>query len=222
MGPFSIMAYEFFTEKCLARLRRHRNIRIPLGSPSDYYVLLEVERAEQESLEAWIGSLFEREMVTDGTLAQHAGEAAALWELREGISESLTATGMPHKNDVALPIAELEGFCAELGSFFEGRYPGWEIALFGHIGDGNLHVNVMKPDDLDKSEFLRRTKEADHAIFSLVKKYRGSVSAEHGIGLLKKDYLGYSRSPAEIAIMKSIKQALDPLGIMNPGKILDV
>jgi FAD/FMN-containing dehydrogenase len=220
-GPFVIMAYEFFTEKCLARVRRHRKVKEPLSAPSDYYVLLEVERGEPEALEAWIASLFEREIVTDGTLAQHSSQAAELWTLREGISESLTATGLPHKNDVALPIAELAGFCAELERFFESSYPGWEIALFGHIGDGNLHVNVMKPDDLDRAEFLRRTREADPAIFSLVKKHKGSISAEHGIGLLKKDYLGYSRSAEEMALMRAIKRVLDPRNLLNPGKILD-
>ena len=220
-APFVIMAYEFFTEKCLSRVRRHRNVVTPLSQASDYYVLLEVERGEPEALEAWIASLFERGLVQDGTLAQHAKQAAELWTLREGISESLSATGLPHKNDISLPIRELEAFCAELESFFEQRYPGWEIALFGHIGDGNLHVNVMKPDAMDRAEFLRHTKAADHEIFALVKKYRGSISAEHGIGLLKKDYLGYTRTPEEIALMQGIKRVLDPLGIMNPGKVFD-
>jgi FAD/FMN-containing dehydrogenase len=220
-GPFVIMAYEFFTEKCLARVRRHRSVVSPLSAASDYYVLLEVERGEREALEAWTAELFERALVTDGTLAQHGKQAAELWTLREGISESLTATGLPHKNDIALPIRELEGFCAELLRFFEERYPGWEIALFGHIGDGNLHVNVMKPDGMDRAAFLAKTSEADHAIFTLVQKHHGSISAEHGIGLLKKDYLGYSRAPAELALMRAIKRALDPQGLMNPGKVLD-
>jgi len=218
-APFVITAYEFFTEKCMARVRRHRSVREPLSEPSEYYALLEVERAEPEALEAWIARLFEEGVVTDGTLAQHAGEAAAIWALREGISESLSATGMPHKNDIALPIAALEGFCAELERVFEARYPGWEIALFGHIGDGNLHVNVMKPDDMEKSVFLGLTHEADRTMFELVRKYHGSVSAEHGIGLLKKDWLGYTRSNTEIEIMRSIKRTLDPHGIMNPGKV---
>ncbi len=220
-GPFVIMAYEFFTEKCLSRLRRHRNVRFPLEAPHDHYVLLEVERGEEATLGAWIESLFERGLIADGTLALDGGQAADLWTLREGISESLTATGMPHKNDIALPIAELSAFCGELEAFFAAEYPGWEICLFGHIGDGNLHLNVMKPDAMEKAEFLRRTKVADQAIFRLVQKHKGSISAEHGIGLLKKDYLGYSRSPEEIAILRSIKRMLDPLGIMNPGKILD-
>jgi FAD/FMN-containing dehydrogenase len=220
-APFVIMAYEFFTEACLARVRRHRSAVFPLSAPSDYYVLLEVERGEPEALEAWIASLFERALVTDGTLAQHSKQAAELWTLREGISESLSATGLPHKNDIALPVSGLEAFCAELLGFFEEKYPGWEIALFGHIGDGNLHVNVMKPDAMDRAEFLKKTKDADHAIFALVRKHKGSISAEHGIGLLKKDYLGYSRAPAELALMRAIKKALDPRGLMNPGKVLD-
>jgi FAD/FMN-containing dehydrogenase len=220
-APFVLMAYEFFTEKCLARVRRHRSIVTPLSAASDYYVLLEVERGEPEALEAWIASLFERGLVADGTLAQHARQAADLWTLREGISESLSATGLPHKNDIALPIAGLEAFCAELETFFAERYPGWEIALFGHIGDGNLHVNVMKPDAMERAEFLRHTKEADHAIFALVQKHHGSISAEHGIGLLKKPYLGYSRTPAELSLMSGIKRVLDPLGLMNPGKVID-
>lgn len=220
-GPFVIMAYELFTERCLERLRRHRTLCTPLAEPSDYYVLLEVERAEPEALEAWVASLFERALVTDGTLAQHSTQAAELWALREGISESLSATGLPHKNDIALPIAGLEAFCGDLERFFEQSYPGWEVALFGHVGDGNLHVNVMKPDGMDRTEFARATKAADHAIFRLIRQHHGSISAEHGIGLLKKDYLGYSRSPQELAVMRAVKRAIDPNNLMNPGKVLD-
>jgi FAD/FMN-containing dehydrogenase len=167
-----------------------------------------------------VGSLFERALVRDGVLAQSAAEARDLWALRESISESLSATGFPHKNDVALPIAALEAFCAELGAVFARRYPGWEICLFGHIGDGNLHVNVMKPADADKASFLARTKDADVDLFDLVKKHRGSISAEHGVGLLKRAYLSFSRSPAEIATMRAIKRALDPANLFNPGKVL--
>jgi FAD/FMN-containing dehydrogenase len=221
-APFTISAYEFFTDRCLARLLRHRSLRAPLASPSSYFVLLEVETPDDAFLESWTTSLFERGLIEDGTMAQHSTQAAELWALREGISESLSATGLPHKNDVALPVRALEAFCAELGALFAARYPGWEICLFGHIGDGNLHINVMKPDGMDKPTFLAKTKEADHDLFALVKKHAGSISAEHGIGLLKKPYLGYSRTPEEIALMKAIKRAVDPNGIMNPGKVLDV
>ncbi len=220
-APFTISAYEFFTDKCLARVMRHRALRPPLAQPASHYVLLEVEAPDDAVLEPWTTSLFERGLIEDGTMSQHSTQAAELWALREGISESLSATGLPHKNDVALPVANLEAFCAELDGLFASRYPGWEICLFGHIGDGNLHVNVMKPDAMDKPSFLAKTKEADHDMFALVKRHGGSISAEHGIGLLKKPYLAYSRSPDEIAVMKAIKRALDPHGILNPGKILD-
>jgi FAD/FMN-containing dehydrogenase len=215
------MAYEFFTDKCLARLQAHRKVRVPFAEPASHYVLLEIEHADEGTLEEWMGMLFEKNLVSDGTMAQNSSQAADLWALREGISESLSATGLPHKNDVSLPIAELDAFTSELGRVFAARYPGWEICLFGHIGDGNLHINVMKPDTMDRAEFLAKTKDADHDVFGLVKAHRGSISAEHGIGLLKKDYLGYSRTEAEIGVLRSIKRALDPLNLLNPGKIVD-
>jgi len=221
-GPFTLCAYEFFTAECLARLERHRKVRAPFAERHPFYVLVELEHTSEASLEAFVGQVFEAGIAKDGVLAQHEGEARALWELREGISESLSATGLPHKNDIALPIAELGAFCARFGEVFEKRYPGWEICLFGHVGDGNLHVNVMKPEAMEKAEFLAKTKEADADMFALVKEHRGSVSAEHGIGLLKKHALRYTRTEAEIALMRATKQALDPNGILNPGKIFDV
>jgi FAD/FMN-containing dehydrogenase len=159
--------------------------------------------------------------VVDGVLAQSGAEARDLWALRESISESLSATGTPHKNDVALPIAALEEFCAGLGDVFARRYPGWEICLFGHIGDGNLHVNVMMPDGVDKTNFLAQTLDADRDLFDLVRRHAGSISAEHGVGLLKKPWLGWSRAANEIAVMRAVKRALDPMGLFNPGKIFD-
>lgn len=225
-APFLLAAYEFFTDACLARVLAHRKLRPPFGSPATSaarcYVLVEAEDADSEMLQGWVESLFDRELVQEGTMAQHANEAKDLWSLRESISESLSATGLPHKNDIALPVSELETFCATFESIFRERYPGWEICLFGHIGDGNLHVNVMKPNGMGKEEFLDKTHEADRALFELVRAHHGSVSAEHGIGLLKKDFLGYSRSPEEMAVLRATKRALDPLGILNPGKIFDV
>jgi FAD/FMN-containing dehydrogenase len=94
--------------------------------------------------------------------------------------------------------------------------------VFGHIGDGNLHINVMKPDPMERAEFFAQTKGADHEMFRLVKAHKGSISAEHGIGLLKKDYLGYSRSPEELEVLRSLKRALDPQNLLNPGKVIEV
>jgi FAD/FMN-containing dehydrogenase len=219
-GPFTVMAYEFFTDACSARLERHRGVRPPFEATASHYVLLEVEAAAEGALDGWLGSLFERGLVQDGTLAADSSQARRLWELREGISEALSATGLPHKNDLALPIAGLKAFCRELEALLAQRYPGWELCLFGHIGDGNLHVNIMKPDGLDRAEFLRRTHDVDADVMALVRAHRGSVSAEHGIGLLKRDWLGHSRSALEIDLMRQLKALLDPRGILNPGKVL--
>jgi FAD/FMN-containing dehydrogenase len=221
-APFQLAAYEFFSQRCLDRLLSHRKARPPLAAPSPYYVLVEAEGEDLEvTLEPWVSGVFEAGLAVDGTLAQHTTQARALWELREGISESLSATGLPHKNDVALPIARLAPFCAELDEIFTRRYPGWEICLFGHVGDGNLHINVMKPEAMDRAEFFSKTKEADRDLFALVQRHHGSISAEHGIGLLKKPYLSFSRSEAELEVMRSVKRVLDPQGTLNPGKILD-
>ena len=219
-GPFTISAFEMFTDRCLARLTRHRGLSSPLSEDAPYFVLLEVEAADRDRLDGWLGEVIEAELVLDGTLASNREQAAHLWSLREGISESLSATGLPHKNDVALPIAALPAFCEELERAFEERSPAFEICLFGHIGDGNLHVNVMKPDDMAKEIFLDHVHEADRALFELVRAYRGSISAEHGVGLLKKEWLGYTRSPAELELLRALKRTLDPNGILNPGKIL--
>ncbi len=220
-GPFTLSAFEFFTDRCLARLRRHRKVQPPFDTPCSHFVLMEVEPADPDALTAWAATLFETGLALDGTMSQDAAQAAALWALREGISESLSATGLPHKNDIALPIAALPAFCRALDALLDARYPDWELCLFGHIGDGNLHVNVMKPDAMEKSDFLAQTHEADGQLFELVRQHRGSVSAEHGIGLLKKPWLGHTRSPAELALLRAFKQTLDPHNTLNPGKVID-
>ena len=238
-APLPIMAFEFFTAACLERVLHHRGLRAPLAVPSPTrppgvtgtagtcYVLCELERPLGMPLEVLydlFGELLAdgAGLALDGVLAQSSREAAELWALREGISETLARTGLPHKNDVALPIAALAPFCAELEQFFAARYPGWELFIFGHIGDGNLHINVMKPAALSDAEFHARTGTVDHELFALVKAHRGSISAEHGIGLLKKEYLPYSRSPAELQLLQALKRTLDPHCILNPGKVLSL
>ena len=219
-GPFVLSAFEMFTDRCFARLARHRSVVMPIaGAPS--YVLVEVEAQSRDAIETWLASLLDRSLVLDGTLAESAAQARSIWELREGISESLSATGLPHKNDIALPIAELAAFCAALDALVAKEWPGFEVCVFGHVGDGNLHVNVMKPDAMPVPEFLEHAKASDRAMFDLVRAHHGSISAEHGIGLLKKAYLSYSRAPEELAVLRALKKALDPANLLNPGKIFD-
>lgn len=221
-APITLQAFEFFTDRCLARVTRHLGARPPFAAPSSHYVLVEIERpAEPAVTEKWLEEVLGSGFVTDGTMAQSPREAEEFWKLREGISESLASTGLPHKNDVALPIAALKPFCAELAEFFGAHYVGWEICNFGHIGDGNLHINVMKPEAMPIPEFRAATKAVDRDLFALVRKHRGSVSAEHGIGLLKKEFLSFTRSAREIELFRATKKVFDPRGILNPGKIWD-
>jgi FAD/FMN-containing dehydrogenase len=220
-APFVLGAFEMFTDKCAARVERHRKLHVPLAQKASHYVLVESEDASVATLDAFMGSLVEDGLALDGVRAASSTQAAELWSLRESIAESLVSTGTAHKNDISLPIASLEAFCAEFYAVFARDYPGWEVCVFGHIGDGNLHVNVMKPDALDIAAFRTQTAAADRDLFTLVQKHRGSISAEHGIGLLKKPYLNYSRSPSELAMLRAVKSVLDPNNILNPGKIFD-
>jgi FAD/FMN-containing dehydrogenase len=221
-APITLQAFEFFTDRCLARVTKHLGARPPFAASSSHYVLIEIERpADGAVTEKWLEEVLGSGFVTDGTMAQSPREAEEFWKLREGISESLASTGLPHKNDVALPIAELKPFCAELDTFFGTHYVGWEICNFGHIGDGNLHINIMKPEAMPVPEFRAATKAVDRDLFALIRKYHGSISAEHGIGLLKKEFLSFTRTPHEIELFRAMKKVFDPKGILNPGKIWD-
>jgi FAD/FMN-containing dehydrogenase len=117
-------------------------------------------------------------------------------------------------------VPAIPAFIRELSDSIEQAYAGFKVVIFGHVGDGNLHVNVLKPSHISDHDFWKSCQESDRTIFSTVRKYKGSVSAEHGVGLLKRDFLHYSRTAEEIEIMRGIKRVLDPLGIMNPGKVI--
>jgi FAD/FMN-containing dehydrogenase len=216
-GPFIISAFECFSAKCLEHVMAQKKLGAPLDTPREFYVLLEVEGAE-DKLYGWLESMLEQGLVADGTMAQDSQQVRRLWTYREGISESL-APGFPHKNDVALPVHALAAFYRDLEALFRERYQGWEVCVFGHIGDGNLHLNFLKPKAMSVQEFVSHTSSSDHEVFALVQRHGGSISAEHGIGLVKKAYLKYSRTDQEIATLRALKAALDPENILNPGKI---
>lgn len=220
----TVNAFECLSHSCLEVVLHHRQLSSPFSSPHDQYVLLEVERPDsadaQEKLEAWLGNLFAGSLVEDAVLAQSPKEAQNLWAMREGISESLSNTGLLHKHDISLPIHRLKEFIESWTADISENYPGLKPYIFGHIGDGNLHVNLMKPESMEVAEFRKLCAQADENMFAWIQKFEGSVSAEHGIGLLKKHLLKYTRTEAEIALMKQMKSVFDPQGLLNPGKIL--
>ncbi len=220
-GPFTVSAFECLSHACLESVTAHLGLAAPFAARSAQYVLLETEPgARPEESEAWLTRIFEEGIVVDGVQAQSPREATDLWKLREGISESLSARAQVHKHDISLPISMLRSFLAEWEPRVREENPDFGLFIFGHIGDGNLHVNIQKPDSIAKDDFLARVKVIDEALFPLVKKYHGSISAEHGIGLLKKPWLSFTRTAEEIALMKQLKQTLDPRGLLNPGKVL--
>lgn len=223
-GAMDLQAFEFFSELALQKVVAHQGLQRPFETVSGFYALLEFEQhteAELDQAMALFEHCVEQGWVVDGVVSQSVAQAQALWRLREDISETISRW-TPYKNDIATTIVRVPDFLAEVEAVVNRAYPDFEIVWFGHIGDGNVHLNVLKPDELPMAEFQQRCGEVSRWVFEIVQRHEGSVSAEHGVGLLKKDYLHYSRSEAEIAIIKQIKQVFDPQGIMNPGKIFDL
>ena len=191
------------------------------GGP--YYALLEFEAVSDQVMEdamALFEQCVEEGWVLDGVISQSETQAQNLWQLRERISESI-APRIPYKNDISVVVSKVPGFLQEIDAVVTEHYPDFEIIWFGHIGDGNLHLNILKPEDMAKEDFFEKCQQVNKWVFEIVERYQGSVSAEHGVGMTKKPYLQYTRSEAEIAYLRGIKQVFDPNGIINPGKIFD-
>ncbi|KAF1708018.1 FAD-binding oxidoreductase [Pseudoxanthomonas sacheonensis] len=215
-------AFEFFTDRALHHVLAH-GAQKPFEETHPYYVVTEFASGD-EMQEAAAMSAFETCMengwVSDGVVSQSDAQAAQLWRLREGITESL-ARYKPYKNDVSVRISAMPAFLEETQKLLGQAYPHFDVVWFGHIGDGNLHINVLKPDDLGDTEFVGQCEQVTKLLAESLKRHQGSISAEHGIGLVKKGYLESTRSAAEIEMMRGIKRVLDPKGLMNPGKLFD-
>jgi glycolate oxidase subunit GlcD len=218
----TLVAFEMFSDKALAKVLENTGLAAPLAEKSPFYVLAEVE-ARSEADEEQALSVFEKGLeegwVSDGVISQSDVQAATFWRYREDISESL-AKYSPYKNDIAVAISKVPPFMDDLDKILSTAYPTWEVVWFGHIGDGNLHINILRPAGMSKEDFVKECRQVDVHVFETVRKYRGSISAEHGVGMTKKSFLNFTRSEAEIEIMRGIKKVFDPDGIMNPGKVI--
>ena len=218
----TLSAFEFFTDRALHHVVAHGAKR-PFADDSPHYVITEFDAGNEAQQQAAL-EVFEQctnaGWVTDGVMSQSDAQAAALWKLREGITESL-APHRPYKNDIAVRISAVPAFIAEMHALLAREYPDFDVVWFGHIGDGNLHINILKPDSLDDSDFVAKCDRVTKLLGETLARHGGSISAEHGIGLVKKPYLSSTRSAAEIALMRSVRSAFDPLGLINPGKLFD-
>ena len=222
-GGLDLTAYEFFSHEAMGHVLAHGQVQAPFETEAPYYALLEFEATSDQVMDDAM-SLFEQCMengwVLDGVISQSETQAQNLWQLRERISESI-APRTPYKNDISVVVSKVPEFLQEIDALVAKQYPDFEIIWFGHIGDGNLHLNILKPEDMAKEDFFEKCQQVNKWVFEIVEKYQGSVSAEHGVGMTKKPYLQYTRSEAEIAYLRGIKQVFDPNGIINPGKIFD-
>ncbi|PXW92336.1 FAD/FMN-containing dehydrogenase [Sphaerotilus hippei] len=225
-----LTAFELMSHTCLGLVLRHvPTARLPLQAPSPWYVLLEVSDGESESsaragLEALLEAAMEADLVQDAALSSSLAQFEALWGLREHISESQGAEGKTIKHDLSLPLSRVPDFIAHADAAMATHFPQVRLVVFGHLGDGNLHYNVSPapgprtPDQV--AAFLALEGPVNQLVHDAVIAHGGSISAEHGLGVLRRDEAARYRDPVEQRLMAAIKVALDPLNLMNPGKLL--
>lgn len=217
-----ISAFEFFTERALSIVLKHHPLRDPFSERHPFYGLIEIEESPEQCLDAieqLCGPLLEDETISDVVISQNSQQADEFMKLRELIGETLSTHYSPHKDDLSIPVGKLEVFLDRLDTLLKKEFPQFEPVHFGHLGDGNIHLNIPKPEGIEREAFTELAHQADFKIYGLLAELGGSVSAEHGIGLLKRDFLHFSRSEDEIQYMKAVKKIFDPDGILNPGKI---
>ncbi|AXI83724.1 FAD-binding oxidoreductase [Xylella taiwanensis] len=221
-GQLPLEAFEFFTDRAMRHVLAH-GAQAPFERLYPYYVVTEFacgDAVQEAAALTVFETCMERDWALDGVISQSEAQATQLWRLREGITESV-ARYTPYKNDIAVRIAAMPAFLEQAQALLSQSYPEFEVLWFGHIGDGNIHINVLKPDTLAQVDFIATCEQVTALLADLLQRFRGSISAEHGIGLIKKPYLGSTRSAAEIALMREVKRAFDPKWLLNPGKLFD-
>ena len=216
-----LLAYEFFSELAVSKVVEHAGVTRPFETQTPFYALVEFER-ENETTDAHVFEAVEQCMeegwVVDAVMSQSVAQARALWRLREDISETISQW-TPYKNDISSTVSKVPQLLSAVDAVVHQNYPDWEVVWYGHIGDGNLHLNILKPENLLIEDFKARCNDVSTDIFEAIKTLGGSVSAEHGVGTLKAPYLNYTKSESEIDAMRAIKSIFDPDGILNPGKV---
>ncbi len=208
-------------------VRHIDGVRDPLETAHPWYVLIDISTSDSaETAERMMSALleqgFEAGLVQDATIASSQAQQKALWHMRESMSGAQKPEGGSIKHDVSVPVSQIPAFMHEAEQAVMAAMPGARICAFGHMGDGNIHYNISQPVGADKAEFIGRWREMNRIVHGLVLKHEGSISAEHGIGQLKRDELASIRPEIEMELMRRIKKSFDPAGIMNPGKVVVV
>ena len=220
-----VTSFEIMTRRGVELVLEHATgCRDPLATPHEWYALIELSSQQRdgarEQLEGILAQGMEKGLVTDAAIADSLEQAKAFWRIREMFGEVQRYAGGSIKHDVSVPVAAVPAFIKEANAAVTALIPGSRPLPFGHLGDGNIHYNVNQPVGADKDDYLKRWDDVNAAVFAVVKKYGGSISAEHGIGVMKRDLLPSVKDPVAIELMRSLKRMLDPNGILNPGKVL--
>lgn len=220
-----VTAFELIDRTSLELVLAHiHSARDPLGEHSPWQVLIELTDTMttdlSASLEEVLAAAAEAEEIRDAVIAQSGTQAQALWSLRENISEAQKIEGLSIKHDISLPVSHIPAFISECNAALASSFPDVRIVCFGHLGDGNLHYNQSKPAAQDNADFIGQTAAVNRIVHDLVHALDGSISAEHGLGQLKREEILRYKSDVEMDMMRSIKQALDPHALMNPGKVI--
>jgi len=222
-----LTGFEVMGQFALSLVDKHfPALRVPLWRESPYCVLLENSDSESEEharaqFERLLEAALEQGLVSDAVVAESLAQARGLWHIRESIPLAQAQEGLNIKHDISIPVSRIPAFCEETDALMAREIPGVRLVNFGHLGDGNLHYNVQAPEHADAADFLRtQESRVNRLVFDAVSRYHGSISAEHGVGSLKVDTLPLHKDPVALALMRSIKQALDPLNTMNPGRVL--
>jgi len=221
----SVTSFELMARSGVAAVVTHgNNVRDPLGSPHPWYVLFELssqsESGLRQSMEDLLADAAEKGLVQDATIADSLEQAKAFWYIREFFGEVQRRLGASIKHDISVPVSAVPAFIEEANAAVTKLIPGCQPLPFGHVGDGNIHYNVTQPPDADKEAFLARWHEVNAVVFEVVKKLGGSISAEHGVGIMKRDILPKYKDQTAIELMRTLKRTLDPNNILNPGKVL--
>ncbi len=222
----SLTGFELMSAYCLRLVAKHfPALPQPLSGEHAQYALLELASSESEQhaaalLERALGAALDEDVAQDAVVASSAAQSRGLWDLREHIPLAQAADGKNIKHDISLPVSSIADFIAGTEPQLQAAFPGCQLVCFGHLGDGNLHFNVAPPAGVANEDFLHSQEAVNRVVHDAVAAFGGSISAEHGIGALKRDELARYKSPVELNLMRAIKAALDPLGLMNPGKIL--
>ena len=220
-----LVGFELMSAFSLALSRRHHPGSADLLEGHPWYALVQADDSAPDAplvatLESALAAGIEAGDAIDASIAQSKAQAARLWALRENVSEAQRREGPNIKHDISLPVSAIPAFLAECDGALLAAFPGARLVTFGHLGDGNLHYNLSGPEGSTPLDFMDNAERANRIVHDLVSAHRGSFSAEHGVGQLKRDDLVRYKSPVETAVMRRIKAALDPAGIMNPGKVL--